>query len=65
MTAIETIFTFESTRKRQQATPLLKEREQFLSFMREQGTTSLRLGKRLSISSTRDRDANAGIFLFL
>ena len=43
MTAIETIFTFRSTRKRQQATPLLKEREQFLSFMLEQGTTIRRL----------------------
>ena len=41
--AIETIFAFESTRKRQQAAPLLKEREQFLSFMLDQGTTIRRL----------------------
>jgi len=43
VTAIETIFAFESTRKRQQATPLLKQREQFLSFMLDQGTTIRRL----------------------
>lgn len=41
--AVETIFAFESTRKRQQAAPLLVEREQFLSFMLEQGTTIRRL----------------------
>ena len=41
--AIETIFAFESTRKRQQATPLLKEREQFLSSMLGEGTTIRRL----------------------
>jgi integrase/recombinase XerD len=41
--AIETIFAFESTRKRQRAMPLFQEREQFLSFMLDQGTTIRRL----------------------
>ncbi|WP_188760756.1 tyrosine-type recombinase/integrase [Edaphobacter acidisoli] len=41
--AIETIFAFESTRRRQRVAPLLEEREQFLSYMLHQGTSIRRM----------------------
>jgi integrase/recombinase XerD len=40
---IESIFVFESTRLRQRAAPLLKEREQYLSYMLDQGVSKQRV----------------------
>lgn len=40
---IESIFVFESTRSRQREAPLLKEREQYLSYMLDQGVSKQRV----------------------
>src|SRR5882757_2283955 len=40
---IDKIFTFESTRARQRRAPLLREREEFLTHLHEQGTSFRRL----------------------
>jgi len=40
---IESIFVFESTRSRQREAPLLKEREQYLSYMLDQGVSKVRV----------------------
>jgi len=39
---IESLFVFESTRRRQRSAPLLKEREQYLSHLLSQGTSRTR-----------------------
>jgi site-specific recombinase XerD len=40
---IESLFVFESTRSRQRSAPLLKEREQYLSYMIDQGVSKQRV----------------------
>jgi hypothetical protein len=40
---IESIFVFKSTRSRQREAPLFREREQYLSYMLDQGVSKQRL----------------------